>query len=244
MASTRQRAVYPGAGAREWSAATAGGAGALDLEALHDVGGPYDSVAVQTVERLLSLLVLVAIVPSLVTIAVAILLAGRNPVFRQARVGRHERIFMILKFRTIPEHGWAAAETEARGVERWRLGLFRFVSELLRYTGLDELPQLWNVVVGDMWLIGPRPVTPEDYARMPPHRWARCIVPPGITGLAQVSKGPCLSPTTRLDLDLEYLANRDRADLYGYIVRRSIKRLIGLGHVGAEAYLASVRRFD
>ncbi len=113
-----------------------------------------------------------------------------SPLFRQERVGHRGEPFTILKIRTM------------RNDQVTRLG------RLLRATSLDELPQLWNVLRGDMALVGPRPMLAELLAGAPAGRHA---VKPGITGLAQVRgwRGPT-SLEDRYAADLEYVARRSR----------------------------------
>lgn len=158
-------------------------------------------------ERVLAFVLLVILAPVLFLFALALWLCGENPIFRQSRVGRHGRDFDILKFRTIPAGGWEAARLRAAR-SRWaagRLAVFGRISAVMRATGLDELPQFVNILRGEMRLIGPRPLTREDFMAFPAHRFARCAVPPGITGLAQVNGGQALDPHAKLALDLYFI---------------------------------------
>ena len=174
-------------------------------------------------EQVLALAALVAVLPLVLSIYATLCLLGEKPLFRQSRVGYLGRMFTILKFRTIPEGGWA--EAEARGGRRARLR--RRVSTALRATGLDELPQLWNVARGDMRLIGPRPLTVEDFRALPENRAARCRMHPGMTGLAQVNGGQALDAESKLLLDI-YMIERASPAMYAGIVARSVARCIGL----------------
>ena len=138
---------------------------------------------------------LVALAPLMAVIAVLVRVQSRGPVlFRQSRVGRHGRIFVMFKFRTMVadaeerraallplsrDPGWLHLRHDPR---------ITSVGRLLRRTSLDELPQLWNVVRGDMSLVGPRPLVPLEHERAVPG-WAHARVNqvrPGITGLWQV----------------------------------------------------------
>ena len=137
--------------------------------------------------------------PVLLVIALAVKLETRGPaLFRQARCGGGSRSFMALKFRTMHVDAEArltemlAANAELR-LEYDRHHKLRDdprvtrVGRILRRTSLDELPQLWNVLTGDMSLIGPRPYMPHELVPYPSARSAIARVSPGITGLWQVS---------------------------------------------------------
>ena len=151
--------------------------------------------------------------PLTLTIAAAIVLTSSPPLFyRGERVGRGGRIFEMLKFRTL-----------RRGAEE-RLGPYlgveliertkaetTVVGRWLRATQLDEIPQLWNVLRGDMSLVGPRPIRPrffEELASELPGYWQRLVVRPGLTGVAQVRKRYETSMAEKLAHDLEYIADR------------------------------------
>jgi lipopolysaccharide/colanic/teichoic acid biosynthesis glycosyltransferase len=151
--------------------------------------------------------------PLTVPIALLLVLTNGLPLFyRGERVGRGGRIFQMLKFRTLK-----------RGAEE-RLGPFlgeelvrRTAEETtalggwLRATQLDELPQLWNVLRGDMSLVGPRPIRPrffEELAAELPAYWQRLIVRPGLTGFAQIRRGYETSMAEKLAHDLEWIADR------------------------------------
>ena len=180
-------------------------------------------------ERFLALVALVILAPVLFLFASALALCGEDPIFRQSRVGYLGRDFNILKFRTIPEGGWDHATARARisWLARWRLALFRQVSAMMRATGLDELPQFLNILRGEMRLIGPRPLTREDFMAFPAHRFARCAVPPGITGLAQVNGGQALDPESKLALDIYYIEHASLR-LVAEIFVRSFCRVTGI----------------
>ena len=107
------------------------------------------------------------------------------------------------------------------------MSMVRRFAEMLRTTGIDELPQLWNIVCGEMRFIGPRPLTPQDYAALPESRSLRCRSQPGLTGLAQVNGGQALDPALKLALDL-YLIDRRSLGMSLGIMARSLGRLVGL----------------
>lgn len=128
-----------------------------------------------------------------------------SPLFLQNRIGRDGKQFTLIKLRSMVSNAAqiGSFQTAAGDARITRIGRF------LRMTSLDELPQMWNVLVGDMSLIGPRPETPQQEALYTSDDWRlRHIVKPGITGLAQVNGRSNLSPEERLRFDLEYAANQ------------------------------------
>ena len=152
-------------------------------------------------------LVLAAPVLLLVAIAVRVNLGG--PVlFRQQRPGLHGRPFTMVKFRTMRD---ALGRDGRQLPDADRLTPF---GTLLRSTSLDELPELWNVVRGDMSLVGPRPLLMEYLDRYTPEQARRHEVRPGVTGWAQVNGRNALSWEERFRLDVWYVEHRSlRLDL-------------------------------
>jgi exopolysaccharide biosynthesis polyprenyl glycosylphosphotransferase len=243
----------------EWAAAHTGihlylGTGMLDLDPSRTrvlSGGGLTVVHVDTaalrgpgrvvkdvVERMAAALALVVLLPLLTGIALAIRLESPGPaLFRQQRVGRHGKAFTMLKFRSMSED----AETDRLSLETANEVdgvLFKIqqdprvtrVGRWLRRYSLDEVPQLWNVVAGDMSLVGPRPALPEEVARydLDPHR--RLAVKPGLTGLWQVSGRSDLSWDDAVRLDLRYVDNWSlRLDVW--ILARTFRAV--LRHQGA-----------
>jgi lipopolysaccharide/colanic/teichoic acid biosynthesis glycosyltransferase len=130
---------------------------------------------------------------------------GTPVLFRQARSGLHGEVFQIVKFRTMRE---PAYPDEPDSERLTRLGT------VLRSASLDELPQLRNVLAGDMSLIGPRPTLPEQVVHYSERQRGRLSVRPGITGWAQVSGRNSISWPERIELDLWYIEHRSlRLDL-------------------------------
>jgi exopolysaccharide production protein ExoY len=167
---------------------------------------------------------LVLVSPVLLAAAIAVWVTSRGPVlFWQERVGKDERIFMVVKMRTmVVNHAKvidiARVEALAKdGVLAKSENDPRItrVGRFLRRTSIDELPQLWNVLTGDMSLIGPRPLIPFMLAPYPELRRVRCMVRPGLTGLWQVStRSDNTTALAMADADLEYIATRSlRGDL-------------------------------
>uniref|UniRef100_A0AAU1LKK1 Exopolysaccharide biosynthesis polyprenyl glycosylphosphotransferase n=1 Tax=Streptomyces sp. NBC_00148 TaxID=2903626 RepID=A0AAU1LKK1_9ACTN len=156
--------------------------------ALH--AGPHHPVAhrvKRVMDAVLATAALLAASPVMAACALAVRVCdGPGVIFRQERIGRHGRPFVLLKFRTLRP---ADAHESAT---RWNVSEDRRMSRVgrtLRRTSLDELPQLWNVVRGDMSLVGPRPERPyfvQQFSRMHPGYRSRHRMPVGITGLAQV----------------------------------------------------------
>jgi lipopolysaccharide/colanic/teichoic acid biosynthesis glycosyltransferase len=167
--------------------------------------------------------------PILVVAALAIRLESPGPiVYRQRRSGLHGREFDVLKLRTMvdgAEHegaGLAINENDAR-ITR--------VGALLRRTSLDELPNLVNVLRGEMSLIGPRPTLPVQVAQYTERQRGRLAIKPGITGWAQVNGRASLPWSERIELDLFYIEHRSRA-LDVEILRRTVSMVLG----GSDLY--------
>jgi lipopolysaccharide/colanic/teichoic acid biosynthesis glycosyltransferase len=170
----------------------------------------------RVLDVVLALVLLLLSLPLQLVIAAAILLAdGRPALYRGTRVGRAGRFFTINKFRTLrrgaedrlgPYLGPELVErtrSEYTGVGRW-----------LKASQLDELPQLWNVLRGDMSLVGPRPIRPRFFAELTtdiPAYWQRLVVQPGLTGFAQMRRGYETSMEEKLAHDLEWIADRSVA---------------------------------
>ena len=160
-----------------------------------------------TAKRLLDLLfvflVSVPAVPLLILTALMVRWRLGSPVlFRQLRPGKDGRPFQLVKFRSMipPTDGSGRALTEAERL----LPFGRF----LRSTSLDELPELWNVLKGEMSLVGPRPLMPEYLALYSPEQARRHQVPPGLTGWAQINGRNGLSWEQKFRLDVWYVDNR------------------------------------
>jgi lipopolysaccharide/colanic/teichoic acid biosynthesis glycosyltransferase len=170
----------------------------LPLPAPQCLRGPWRG------QRVLDLVIVavaaVVVVPVAVVCAVAVAVTSRGPVlFRQTRVGRGAVPFEVLKFRTMLDGDNPLIPADDRITP---------VGRVLRRLSLDELPQLWNVVRGDMSVVGPRPTLAYQVARYDDRQRRRLCVRPGLTGLAQVRGRNALSWADRIDLDLEYVAHR------------------------------------
>jgi lipopolysaccharide/colanic/teichoic acid biosynthesis glycosyltransferase len=168
--------------------------------------------AARSIDLALVLLLGTFALPILVAAALAIWLEGGGPVlYRQTRIGLNGRPFQMLKLRSM------RSDAEADGVARWAGEAdprITRVGRLLRRTRIDELPQLWNVLRGDMRVIGPRPERPafvDSLSRQIRHYHLRHCVKPGITGWAQVRDGYAASVAAaarKLEHDLYYVRNQ------------------------------------
>lgn len=163
------------------------------------VGRPWERRAKRAFDVLAASGALLAAAPVLGAVAVAVRVNMGSPVFfRQVRVGRGERRFRIHKFRTMRD---PAFEGEGDAERITRLGRF------LRSSSLDELPQLIDVLRGDMSFVGPRPLLVRYLDRYSPRQRRRHEVTPGITGWAQVNGRNAMSWDEKFARDVEYVEN-------------------------------------
>ena len=170
-------------------------------------------VELRALDLLLATVLIVVTLPLAIVLAGLVRVTSGSPVlYRGARVGRSGRVFTMLKFRTLApgaeerigqylgEELVRRTHAELTGVGRW-----------LKASQLDELPQLWNVLHGDMSFVGPRPIRPRFFAELAtelPAYWQRLVVRPGLSGLAQVRRGYETSMAEKLAHDLEWIADR------------------------------------
>src|ERR671930_2176078 len=170
-------------------------------------------IVLRALDLVLAALFLLLSLPLTIPIALALLTTSGSPLlYRGERVGRGGRIFEMLKFRTLKRGAEdrlgpylgdelvRRTKAETTPIGRW-----------LRATQLDEIPQLLNVLRGDMSLVGPRPIRPRFFAEAAeqlPAYWQRLVVRPGLTGFAQIRRGYETSMAEKLAHDLEWIADR------------------------------------
>ena len=150
-----------------------------------------------------SLCFLAILLPLIILVAIIIgLKMGRPILFSQFRLGRYGKIFQLHKIRTMRELCAQEDMLASDALRLTRLGRF------LRATSLDELPTLWNVLLGDMSLVGPRPLLPDYLPLYSPEQARRMEVKPGVTGWAQVNGRNAISWEEKFRLDVWYVDNR------------------------------------
>ena len=162
----------------------------------------YAKIFKRLLDFSLSLLALMALSPVLLILIVlgAVKMKG-NPFFTQLRPGKDEKIFKLIKFRTM------TCETDVNGnllPDEQRLTRY---GQILRSTSLDELPELFNILKGDMSVVGPRPQLVRDMVFMTPQQRVRHSVRPGLTGLAQVSGRNNITWEEKFQYDLQYIGS-------------------------------------
>ncbi len=182
------------------------------MSVLHLRQTPYSRFSKRVFDLVGASLVLAFTAPLLPLIALLVKLTPGPVIYRQVRVGEGGRTFTMLKFRSM------RTDAEQPGQPRWAAeqdGRVTPVGRILRGTRLDELPQLWNVLKGDMSLVGPRPERPEFLellGQAVPFWSRRLLVKPGVTGWAQIRRGytaDCGGTAEKLSYDLWYLRNRN-----------------------------------
>jgi len=194
----------------------------------------------RSVDVCLAALGLALTAPALLTLAIAVKTRLGSPVFFvQTRPGLRGRPFRMLKFRTMTDARDARGELLPDGERLTQFGRF------LRSSSLDELPELWNVLKGDMSLVGPRPLLTEYLELYTPAQRRRHDVRPGITGLAQINGRNALTWDEKFAFDLEYVRSHSFRTDAG-ILLRTVGQVIGRrgvtqpGHASAERFVGSV----
>lgn len=191
---------------------------------VHVSNGIYAKYIKRWMDVFLSLCAIVFLLPLLVLLTVigAIAMKG-NPFFTQLRPGKNERIFKLIKFRTM------TSETDADGnllPDEKRLTSY---GKFLRSTSLDELPELFNILKGDMSAVGPRPLLPEYLPYYTEREHHRHDVRPGLSGLAQINGRNSLKWEERFEIDIKYVENISLKQDVGIIVNTVLNVLCRKG---------------
>ena len=180
------------------------------------IGAPQINDSLRVIKRIFDIVLVVPtlllLIPIYVVIAVAIKLTSKGPViYTQKRIGQNGEIFLFPKFRTMFE-GADAVRLEVLGrpdenmAERYKSDpRITKVGRLLRRFSLDELPQLWSVLIGSMSLVGPRPILPEEESQLGDFHFRRHIAKPGLTGIWQVSGRKDTTWEERMAFDVKYV---------------------------------------
>ena len=194
---------------------TSGGITGAPIAVSHYRPGRYRNGIKRTVDVLMVLLLLPVVLPLMGLIALALWIEDGNPFYAQDRLGRHGQRFRFWKFRTMVQNAdtklaqllerdpalkaeWARSQKLRNDPRITRLGA------VLRGSSMDELPQLFNVLRGDMSLVGPRPMMPEQLALYGPYAASYFALRPGLTGLWQVSERNDADFARRAELDAQY----------------------------------------
>ncbi|MFC4322627.1 sugar transferase [Litchfieldia salsa] len=165
-------------------------------------GGIYKNLLKRSMDFILSLIAVIVLSPVLLIVAILVRVKLGSPVlFKQRRPGLNERVFMMYKFRTMTDQRDDNGELLPDSVRLTKFGRF------LRSTSLDELPELFNILKGDMSIIGPRPLLEQYLPLYNEHQKRRHEVRPGLSGLAQVSGRNAISWEDKFNLDVEYVDN-------------------------------------
>jgi lipopolysaccharide/colanic/teichoic acid biosynthesis glycosyltransferase len=193
---------------------------------------PVDLV-LRLLDILIAGLILAALAPILVLTVLAIALTSGRPIlYHGARVGRAGQIFLMYKLRTLaPDAETRLGPYLGEELSRRTEDEVTRIGRGLRKVHLDEVPQLWNVLRGDMAIVGPRPIRPAFFTELCeeiPQYWQRLVVRPGVTGFAQTRVTREESWANKLAHDMEYIADRSVA-LYFSVLFATVSKVLGRG---------------
>ncbi|MDU6659389.1 MAG: sugar transferase [Capnocytophaga sp.] len=195
----------------------------------------YRNIIKPVLDFLTALIAFIVLSPIFVVVMVGLWFANNGkPFFYQLRPGKGERIFRIIKFKTMNDRCDANGQLLPDAERLTKIGAF------VRKTSLDEIPQLLNVLKGDMSVIGPRPLLVKYLPYYSKREQLRHTVRPGITGLAQVNGRNKLNWDDRLELDAQYVENLsfllDIKILFRTIINVLLRKDIAVGYIDLDDY--------
>jgi lipopolysaccharide/colanic/teichoic acid biosynthesis glycosyltransferase len=193
---------------------------------------PVDTI-LRGLDILISAAILLVLSPLLALTAIVIAITSGRPLFYHgARVGRGGRLFRMYKFRTLtPDAETRLGPYLGEELTRRTEEEVTRIGRALRKIHLDEVPQLWNVLRGDMAVVGPRPIRPAFFTELCeqiPQYWQRLVVRPGVTGFAQTRMTREESWADKLAHDMEYIADRS-VSLYISVLLATVVKVLGRG---------------
>jgi lipopolysaccharide/colanic/teichoic acid biosynthesis glycosyltransferase len=202
-------------------------------------------VALRGLDVVISGVALLLLSPVIALVAVLILLtSGRPALYRGDRVGRAGAVFAMHKFRTLaPDAERRLAPYLGEELTSRTAAEVTAVGRILRVMHLDEAPQLWDVLRGEMSLVGPRPIRPpffEELCEKVPQYWQRLVVRPGVTGFAQTRVTRETTWEDKLAHDLEYIADRS-VGLYLWVIAATVWRVVRRTWIGVRRQIARAR---
>jgi undecaprenyl phosphate N,N'-diacetylbacillosamine 1-phosphate transferase len=191
-------------------------------------GGIYRKYIKRPMDFILSLCAIIVLAPVLLVVTVLVRVKLGSPVlFKQKRPGLNEKIFTLYKFRTMTDERNKNGELLPDSVRLTKFGKF------LRNTSLDELPELFNIIKGDMSIIGPRPQLVRDMVYMTPEQRRRHDIRPGLSGWAQINGRNAIEWEDKLNYDLEYL-DKDSFWFDAKIVLITLKKIFKTESISYE----------
>ncbi len=191
----------------------------------------YKNLLKPAIDYLIAFCLLILLSPLLLVISVLLTFSNKgNPFFLQKRPGKDGVIFKIIKFKTMRDPKPNAGESET---DYQRL---TFIGKIVRLTSIDELPQLVNILKGEMSIVGPRPLLPQYLELYNEEQKKRHLVKPGITGWAQVNGRNALTWEEKFRYDVEYVENIS-ARLDAKIVLITIEKVMRRKGVNANNYM-------